>query len=226
MEVKSQEVLRFDGAWREEKRLLVRESDLSLRLGSEVLSLNVTMEDIEDFVHGFLFTSGRLAGPYEIKNISIDGTVAHVDLGEGEGFVPSPSSYRPSMEVLMKVINDFNQPTELFAATRAVHSCALYDCQGRRVLVRNDIGRHNAMDKVIGAILREKIDIKDKFIYISGRLPELMVAKAAKIGVKTLVTLAKATDRGLNLAKDKDMTLIGETRKPYAFTLYNGPMPD
>lgn len=226
MEITSQEVLRFDGAWKEEERLLVRESDLRVYVKDQVMSVNVTMEDIEDFIHGFFFTEGRLDGPNEIKNINIDESGVHVDLGEGQGFVPSPSTYRPSMEVLMKAIHDFNQPTELFAATRAVHSCALYDCQGRRVLIRNDIGRHNAMDKVIGAILIEEIDIKDKFIYISGRLPEVMVAKAAKIGVRTLVTLAKATDKGLALAKEMDMTLIGETRKPYAFTLYNGPRPD
>ena len=91
--------------------------------------------------------------------------------------------------------------------TRGAHSA--YVCQGARVLlVREDIGRHNAVDKVLGAALREGIDLARCAVFSSGRAPEDMVAKAVRAGVPLFVTKAAPTAEGIELARACDLTLV------------------
>lgn len=102
--------------------------------------------------------------------------------------------------------------TELFNATHGVHSCYLIR-EGEVLLFREDLGRHNALDKVIGAALMQEIDLKQCALFSSGRLPTDMVAKAIRAGVPVLASKAAPTAQGIELAKKYRLTLITGVRE-------------
>ena len=81
------------------------------------------------------------------------------------------------------------------------------------LLFREDLGRHNALDKVIGAALMQGIDLKQCALFSSGRLPTDMVAKAIRAGVPVLASKAAPTAQGIELAKKYRLTLITGVRE-------------
>lgn len=100
----------------------------------------------------------------------------------------------------------------LNAATGAIHAAAFADRHGRVRRVREDVGRHNALDKLIGAMGREGIDAADGFILITSRASYEMVAKAAVAGVTLLAAISAPTALAVDLARGCGMTLVGFTR--------------
>ncbi|HEY1033576.1 MAG TPA: formate dehydrogenase accessory sulfurtransferase FdhD [Pseudoxanthomonas sp.] len=100
----------------------------------------------------------------------------------------------------------------LNVATGAIHAAAFADRHGRVRRVREDVGRHNALDKLIGAMGREGIDAADGFILITSRASYEMVAKAAVAGVTLLAGISAPTALAVDLARGCGMTLVGFTR--------------
>ncbi|RAP74866.1 formate dehydrogenase accessory sulfurtransferase FdhD [Paenibacillus montanisoli] len=98
-----------------------------------------------------------------------------------------------------------------FKLTGGVHNAAL--CTADELLaVRTDIGRHNALDKLFGYALRQRLAVTDKIIAFSGRLSSEVVLKAAKIGVGILLSKSAPTDLALKLAEDLGITCAGFIR--------------
>lgn len=102
--------------------------------------------------------------------------------------------------------------TALFNATHGVHSCYLIR-GGEMLLFREDLGRHNALDKVIGAALMQEIDLKQCALFSSGRLPTDMVAKAIRAAFPFWRPRAAPTAQGIELAKKYRLTLITGVRE-------------
>ena len=100
----------------------------------------------------------------------------------------------------------------LNAATGAIHAAAFADRHGRVLRVREDVGRHNALDKLIGAMGRERIDAADGFILITSRASYEMVAKAASVGIPLLVAISAPTAYAVRLAEEAGLTLVGFAR--------------
>ncbi|MCG2635014.1 MAG: formate dehydrogenase accessory sulfurtransferase FdhD [Gammaproteobacteria bacterium] len=101
-----------------------------------------------------------------------------------------------------------NQPLQ--AITGAVHGAALCDSEGRIKLVREDVGRHNALDKLYGAISSESEEFPaGQFVLISSRASYEMVMKAAAMGVEMLVAVSAPTGLAIELAEQTNMTLVG-----------------
>jgi FdhD protein len=110
--------------------------------------------------------------------------------------------------LLMKQL--FEGSTE-FQKTGGVHNAALCDASGI-IVSRADIGRHNALDKIYGHSLRQKLNMKDKIIAFSGRISSEIVLKAAKMSVGILLSKSAPSDLALKLADDLKITAIGFIR--------------
>ena len=106
----------------------------------------------------------------------------------------------------------FSKGTELHSQTWATHSCFL--AQGEELLFScEDIGRHNALDKVIGYGLRHGVDLTKCIVYSSGRIPTDMVEKAIRAGIPIFCTKATPTWDAVQLAQTHCLTLIGCARQ-------------
>lgn len=114
-------------------------------------------------------------------------------------------------EDLFSAMDKFQRSSELFKSTGGVHSAALSD--GKDLLViKEDIGRHNAVDKVFGQCLLDDVSTKDKILLSSGRLSSEIVLKVQKREVPIAVSRSAPTDQAVKLARDLNMTLVGFAR--------------
>lgn len=118
----------------------------------------------------------------------------------------------------------FSRGTELHSRTWATHSCFL--ARGRELLFScEDIGRHNALDKVIGYGLRHGIPLKECIVYSSGRVPTDMVEKAIRAGIPIFCSKASPTQEAIDLARTHNLTLIGCARQRQ-MKLYSASGPE
>ena len=104
-----------------------------------------------------------------------------------------------------------NTTPSLYLAAGAIHGTVL--CQGRRPLVyMEDVGRHNAVDKIAGWMALERVGAADKLLYTTGRLTSEMVIETARMGVPALASRSGFTAWGVEIARQVGLTLVGRMR--------------
>jgi FdhD protein len=119
------------------------------------------------------------------------------------------------------MMSDFLQLSEGHRATGCIHAAAL--CDGTQFdLYREDIGRHNAVDKVLGAALAAGIPLCDRALFVSGRLSSEMLLKAARCGVPLVATRTAVTETAVTIAHQVGITLLGFVR-PRRLTIFAHP---
>jgi len=121
------------------------------------------------------------------------------------------SGFTLSKDTILNWVKEFATLSQIFQSTGAVHSSALYNKEGR-IAFFEDIGRHNAIDKIIGYALRNGLSFERSLIITSGRIPREMVLKAVHCGLPVLVSVAATTDKAIETARAVNLTLIGFVR--------------
>lgn len=115
-------------------------------------------------------------------------------------------------EVFEIARSSFENPGALFVETGCAHACALVH-RGEVVCCIEDIGRHNALDKVIGYAILHQIPMKECYVFTSGRISGDYLQKVIDAGFLMVVSRAAVTDRAVKLAKEHDITMLGFIRK-------------
>ncbi|HSW35853.1 MAG TPA: formate dehydrogenase accessory sulfurtransferase FdhD, partial [Candidatus Limnocylindrales bacterium] len=210
--------------------------------GEELVTLLCTPEKMDRLALGFLRSEGLVATLEDIAAIRLqeDKGLIEVDLksatglaeriygkrtitsGCGKGTVffqaldslrsqPLTSKLKLNAERVWDLMNSLQQRADLFKTTGGVHSAALAD-QARILFFCEDIGRHNALDKIIGECLLEGVTVEDKIIISSGRLSSEILLKAAKLQVPILISRAAPTSLSIELADALNITLVGFVR--------------
>jgi len=150
----------------------------------------------------------RLAGPAGCGLCGIESLEAAVRPARA-----IHSNLQVKAETVFSAVASLREHQRLNAATRAMHAAGFWSAgEGRLVAVREDVGRHNALDKLAGALAREDIDAAGGFIVLSSRLSIELVQKAAAIGCPTLVAVSAPTNFALRAAGAAGMTLVAVAR--------------
>lgn len=130
-----------------------------------------------------------------------------------------------SPDAILAAVLEIDRRQPLHALTRSVHAAAWCDGQGRIVTAREDVGRHNALDKLIGAGLRAGHDPTDGFILVTSRASFEMVEKAASFGAGTLVSISAPTSYAIARADAHGLTLVSIARRDGA-VVFAGQIDD
>lgn len=203
--------------------------------GKEILRTVVSREHLREFAVGFFVDAGLVCSAADIRSVTVEGSSVFVDAvctvcvpGEMEsagGFAPLRATGRAaagssiSPEEIFAIREAIN--AEVWDATGGLH-CAVLFHNRRVVFLAADIGRHNAVDKVIGYMILAGLAPEECVIGSTGRQPAGMVTKAANAGVPIIVSRAAATDAGIAAAEECGVTLVCFTRPP-RFTVYTHP---
>jgi len=133
------------------------------------------------------------------------------DVMEGFETVSLPGNAKLKTSWLYALTKEINTTPSLYLEAGAIHGCVL--CQGDRPLVyMEDVGRHNAVDKIAGWMVLNNIPAADKIFYTTGRLTSEMVIKTVMMGIPILVSRSGFTAWGVDLARQAGLTLIGRAR--------------
>ena len=224
-----------DGVW---DRVAIEEP-LEIRVRGDALAVTMrTPGHDEELALGFLFGEGLIDAPAEAgpspdlaaNIVDVDADL-RFDPGRrrfyttsscgvcGKGALEEIAVHAPplspgptvSRALLASLPDRLRQPA--FEATGGLHATGLFDVDGTLVAVREDVGRHNAMDKVIGrALLDDHVPLRGRLLCVSCRLSFELVQKAAVAGAPVLVGVGAPTSLAVQAAADRGMTLCGFAR--------------
>jgi len=112
---------------------------------------------------------------------------------------------------LYRLTHAINTTPSLYLEAGAIHGCVLAK-EDRPLVYMEDVGRHNAVDKIAGWMFKEKVTAADKIFYTTGRLTSEMVIKTVRMGIPILISRSGFTAWGVELARKANLTLIGRAR--------------
>jgi FdhD protein len=125
-------------------------------------------------------------------------------------------------EVLCRLPDQLLAAQPIFGRTGGLHAAGLFSLSGELLALREDVGRHNAVDKVVGwALANDRVPLGDSLLVVSGRGGFEIVQKALVAGVPVLASVSAPSDLAVNLAREFGMTLIGFLRGR-RFVIYSG----
>jgi FdhD protein len=129
------------------------------------------------------------------------------------GAVTKPDAPRVDPSVIHGLSDQLRARQQAFAQTGGLHAAAVFTTKGELIELREDVGRHNAVDKILGALLRrDALPASDLLLAVSGRIAFEIVQKAAMGGLPIIVAVGAPTDLAVDAARDSGITLIGFAR--------------
>nr|WP_173918739.1 formate dehydrogenase accessory sulfurtransferase FdhD [Halobacillus sp. Marseille-Q1614] len=252
MSVKKTIVRYNEGLFQTVEDDIVTEFPLTIYINNEEFATMVcTPAHFEEMVIGFLASEGVIRFRREIKSlkideeagfayIKIDGTI-NTQRNFSKRFIgsccgksrqfyfqndvqtakTSTSTVKLTAQQCIKLMEKMQEVSQVFKGTGGVHNAAL--CTNDEMIVgRADIGRHNALDKLYGHCLLNKIAVRDKVLVFSGRISSEVLTKAAKIGVGIVLSKSAPTELAIELAEDLNITAVGFIRGK-SFNVYTHP---
>ncbi|MGD2089491.1 MAG: formate dehydrogenase accessory sulfurtransferase FdhD [Candidatus Aminicenantes bacterium] len=219
----------------EEKDFVVEEKNIDLIVNKKAkLTLSMSPGDLKAFTYGFLLTSGLITSTGEIQSLNIQNNTIDVDLtiplsdfkmflpsGCGGGSLPETKTVisknpfqqviHPPFDRLPELFKEFNRYSIVFEETGGVHSAAISDGNSVKFF-SEDIGRHNAVDKVIGKAWLQGIDFNAHFLLSSGRISGEIVKKVLYAGLRSIVSRSAPTCAAIKRAKQLNIGIIGFLR--------------
>ncbi len=215
------------------------ESQLCLQVnGEQLLRIAATPFQQKALAVGFLYYSGIITTLDEIAvmHLSAEGTCVDVWLthgvekakrgplltsGCGMGQVldelyaplqPLRDDLRQNPETLLKMMATLQAKAELYHHTQGVHAAGIFSPAGDLLLIAEDIGRHNSLDKLLGLSLLERIDTEGRVLLTTGRVSSEMVSKAARMGTPIVASLSAFSSMAAALAQGWGITGAGYVR--------------
>ena len=125
-------------------------------------------------------------------------------------------------QIIFDSVKQLNFKAKGFRRTGGMHVAAIYNVDGQLVALAEDVGRHNAVDKVIGIAALDRIAFRRCFLALSGRMSGDVAFKAAKVGIPVIASLAAALSSGVAMAESANLTLAGFVRGN-RINLYTSP---
>lgn len=218
------------------------ERPLTLYLnGREIVTMMTILDRPEDLAVGYLLNQGMLRADAVVSGVDYDEDLGVVvvrtpettdfeeklrkktltsgcaqgtafgDLMEGFASVVLNPEARLRTSDLYRLLHRINTLPSLYLEAGAIHGCAL--AQGDEPIVyMEDVGRHNAVDKIAGWMFRNGVCGDDKLFYTTGRLTSEMVIKTVRMGIPVLVSRSGFTAWGVELAREANLTLVGRCK--------------
>ncbi len=209
--------------------------------GVEFVTLLCSSENLEYLAAGFLESEGLIKRKADIMNMVINPWigVARIEIqgskkidgsfysrrliasGCGGGAIfynledantkKTKSKMKISSDEIFALANEFQHRSQIYLATHCIHSAALAD-RKTILIFSEDIGRHNAVDKIFGKCLLEGESTSNRIIISSGRISSEILYKVAKRGIPILISISVPTTLGLKAADELGMTLVGAVK--------------
>lgn len=130
-----------------------------------------------------------------------------------QAFPPISSTAAVKAETLLQLPTALRERQDTFNATGGLHACALFDLAGDLQEVREDVGRHNALDKLVGhALLERRLPLHDQLLLLSGRVSFEMMQKALAAGIPIVAAISAPTTLAVEFARENNQALIGFLR--------------
>jgi FdhD protein len=217
--------------------------------GNPFVSIACSGSDFRELALGHLLAEGVIANAAEVTSLEIDEAALTINAvtvqtdemidrlfrirsiasgcgqgpGEGaeEGLEGIEAIPRVSAPLVTGLMTDFLRFSETHKLTHGVHSAALYSTEGERLAFFEEIGRHNAVDKVLGRALVSGTELSRCMLFSTGRLSSEIVLKAARAALPVLVSRAAPTTRAVEIARRCNIMLIGRVR-PSSFQVFHG----
>ena len=228
-----------DGRAEDVKVLLAKECPVKLFLNGKLFTtLFASPFELKELAIGHLITEGVVSFR-EIENVEVEGGEVHIRTrkeeqetltgaaGKAGKAGKAETEEKAGREILEDSFVDSDsvfEPQAVFAGTgylesdtyrltRGTHLAALIDREGKLAVQIVDVGRHNAIDKAVGAAFLKGLDLSQHYMLSTGRQPAYMVTKAARAGIPLIATKAMPFDSGVEAAKKANVCLVGQLRK-------------
>lgn len=159
---------------------------------------------------------------YTTSSCGVCGKAALEAVRLRTAFSPSDDPCRVRVDVLTALPDALRAAQKVFETTGGLHAAGLFTTSGELLAVREDVGRHNAVDKVLGwALLADRVPLRGCILLVSGRASFELVQKAAMAGVPVLAAVSAPSSLAVDLAQEQGMTLVGFLRGA-SMNLYAG----